>query len=149
MHDRWNRNNDRHFKEGSCETGRCNLSFETFQPINLPHTVHELPDNCFRHNDTTMHAACTKRFTVPEAYGPKRAALAHEGMMAWHWLYSIDALADTYRGACLRRRCGILEFSGRPFCHLRTVPFARRSARGSGSSVPLPSWPPAARQRAG
>lgn len=84
-----------------------------FVRVNLPHTVRELPYNCFSQELTVMRAAYVKRFTVPEPYADKRAILEFEGVMARHELYVNGKKAGEHSGGYSRCRFDITPYLNR------------------------------------
>jgi len=106
----WNLNNNWFFKEEFSEEDRFTVDFSAFEKIHLPHTVKELPYNCFSHNDTALVTTYAKQFSVPAGCEGKRAILEFEGVMAQHSVYVNGAFAASHQGGYSRHRCDITAY---------------------------------------
>lgn len=71
---------------------------EGFSRVNIPHTVKELPFNCFSHDETAMVTGYYKDFAVPEDMRGRRVILRFDGVMAYYDLYVNGKKAAEHRG---------------------------------------------------
>ena len=110
MNYKWNLNLGWDFKPEFTEEYLSGSSLDGFIKINLPHTVKELPYNCFSHKETALCATYVKKFTVPKEQKGKRAVIEFEGVMAQHVLYVNGAFAGEHQGGYSRWRCDITEW---------------------------------------
>ena len=71
---------------------------EGFETVNVPHTVQEIPYDCFDQYMTCMVSTYVKYFTLEKA-AHKRVLLAFEGVSAYYELYLNGRLAGSHKGA--------------------------------------------------
>ena len=85
-------------------------AWDTYEQVNLPHTVRELPYNCFSHFETAMVSSYTRKLTLPNSAAGKRAVLEFLGVMARYELYVNGVFAAEHRGGYSRSRVDITQF---------------------------------------
>ena len=110
MNHKWNLNLGWYFKPEFSEDDISGTALENYVKVDLPHTVKELPYNCFNHEDTALCSTYVKKFTVPPGQKGKRAIIEFEGVMAQHALYVNGALAGEHQGGYSRWRCDITQW---------------------------------------
>lgn len=76
----------------------------------LPHTVRELPLNCFSHHAAEMISTYSKVLNVKEEYAGKRLLLVFDGVMTYFELYINGAAAGEHKGGYSRSRFDITDF---------------------------------------
>ena len=110
MNYKWNLNLGWFFKPEFAEDNVFETALESYIKVNLPHTVKELPYNCFSHDETDLCSTYVKKFTVPMDQKGKRAIIEFEGVMAQHVLYVNSVLAGGHQGGYSRWRCDITQW---------------------------------------
>jgi beta-galactosidase len=81
-----------------------------YRKVNLPHTVKELPFNCFSHNETAMVVSYYKDFEVPAEKKGKRVLLRFDGVMAYYDLYINGNKAASHRGGYSQSFADITDY---------------------------------------
>ena len=71
---------------------------DQWQKVNLPHTVKELPFNCFSHDETSMISSYRKDIFIPADAAGKRVILRFDGVMAYYELYCNGIRIGDHRG---------------------------------------------------
>lgn len=110
MNCKFNFNRNWYFKPSFTEDDISGNTAQGFELVHLPHTVKELPYNCFSQEDTIMCAAYVKHFSVPKQYVNKRAILEFDGVMACHELYVNGKKAGGHYGGYSRSRFDITPY---------------------------------------
>jgi Beta-galactosidase/beta-glucuronidase len=110
MNYKWNLNLGWFFKPEFAEDDVSGTALESYMKVNLPHTVKELPYNCFSHEETALCSTYVKKFAVPADQKRKRAIIEFEGVMAQHALYVNGTLAGEHQGGYSRWRCDITQW---------------------------------------
>ncbi|TCL43264.1 glycoside hydrolase family 2 protein [Harryflintia acetispora] len=110
MQSKWNMNPGWYFKPDFNENDIAGENLADYECIDLPHTVKELPYNCFSHDETALCCTYVKKFTVPQECEGKNAVIEFEGVMTQHKLYVNGALAGEHRGGYSRWRCDITQW---------------------------------------
>lgn len=72
--------------------------FSAFESINIPHTVKDIPYDCYDQTMTCMISTYARRLTLPAIAG-KTILLAFDGVSACYSLYINGALVCTHKGA--------------------------------------------------
>ena len=80
-----------------------------WQTVHLPHTVKELPFNCFSHNATAMVSSYLKYLEIPAAAADSRILLRFDGVMAYYELYCNGQAMGEHRGGYSRSFIDITE----------------------------------------
>ena len=104
MSERFSLNPDWYFKESFDERDTAGQELSIYRKIDLPHTVKELPYNCFSHDETAMRSSYVRKLTVPEECRGKRAILEFMGVMARYELYVNGQFVSEHRGGYSRSR---------------------------------------------
>ena len=110
MHERFCLNLDWYFKPSYEENDIQALALDTFEKVELPHTVKELSYNCFSHDETAMVCSYARKLTVPEEYKGKRAILEFLGVMARCVLSVNGVFVTEHRGGYSRFRVDITDY---------------------------------------
>lgn len=82
--------------------------FSDWQPVHLPHTVREVPYNCFSHTETAMRSTYAREFFLEGTAG-KRVLLEFEGVMTYLDLYVNGRLAGSHKGGYSRALFDVTE----------------------------------------
>lgn len=94
--------NSWYFKPQFCQEDLSHFDADAdcggWQKVNLPHTVKELPFNCFSHDETAMISSYRKDFTIPAEAAGKRIILRFDGVMAYYDLYCNGIRIGDHRG---------------------------------------------------
>ena len=110
MSERFSLNPDWYFKESFDERDTAGQELSIYRKIDLPHTVKELPYNCFSHDETAMRSSYVRKLTVPEECRGKRAILEFMGVMARYELYVNGQFVSEHRGGYSRSRAEITGY---------------------------------------
>lgn len=114
-------NNNWYFKSEFSSEEVCSLSPEPPKPppadrqhrgwecVNLPHTVKELPFNCFSHDETAMIVSYKKELFIPDDAAGKRIILRFDGVMAYYELYCNGSFICEHRGGYSRSFADITD----------------------------------------
>ena len=78
-----------------------------FVPVTLPHTVKELPYNCFSDKETAMISCYRKTFRLPDLQAGQRVILQFDGVMAFFRLFVNGKPAGEHAGGYSRARFDI------------------------------------------
>ena len=87
MREKYSLNLGWYFKPSFNAVEKVAPALDTYEPVNLPHTVKELSYNCFSHAETAMLSSYVRKLTLPESAAGKRAILEFMGVMARYELY--------------------------------------------------------------
>lgn len=109
MHERFSLNLDWFFKPSYNAEEINNPALDTFEKVELPHTVKELTYNCFSHDETAMVCTYVRKLNIPECYAGKRVILEFMGVMARYELSVNGKFAAEHRGGYSRSRVDITE----------------------------------------
>ena len=98
MNQKYSLNNNWRFQPSFCQDDLQRTNFETYHQVHLPHTVKELPYNCFSQKETLMVSTYVKQFTLPDCAQGKRAIVRFEGVMAQCRIYVNGTEIGTHLG---------------------------------------------------
>lgn len=97
------------FSEEYLSQTESEISNSLWETINLPHTVKELPFNCFSHTETELISSYQKTFSLPETDKGKRIVLQFDGVMAYYELYCNGIRIGEHRGGYSRSYMDITD----------------------------------------
>lgn len=86
------------FRQGFCPEDVTKPGEEGYEVVNLPHTVQEIPYDCFDQTETAMVSTYVKYFDLEKTEG-KRVLVAFEGVSAYYDLYINGEKAGGHKGA--------------------------------------------------
>lgn len=110
MREKYSLNLGWYFKPSFNAVEKVAPALDTYEPVNLPHTVKELSYNCFSHAETAMLSSYVRKLTLPESAAGKRAILEFMGVMARYELYVNGTFIAEHRGGYSRSRVDITKY---------------------------------------
>lgn len=102
-------NNEWKFRRGFTMEDVSGSTDSGFEMVNLPHTVQEIPYDCFDQTMTCMVSTYVKYFDLDEISG-KRILLSFEGVSACYDLYLNGEKAGSHKGAYSAALFDVTEF---------------------------------------
>ena len=91
-------NNGWKFRRGFTPDDVNSITDSGFETVNIPHTVQEIPYDCFDQTMTCMVSTYIKYFDLDEISG-KQILLSFEGVSACYDLYINGKKAGSHKGA--------------------------------------------------
>lgn len=124
------------FKEGFKEEYITGGKDEEGHLVNVPHTVKEIPYDCFDQTMTCMISTYIRSFSLPGLEG-KRALVSFEGVSACYDLYINGRRAGSHKGAYSMALFDITEYvkPGENRMVLRVDSHEREDIPPNGSTV--------------
>ncbi len=110
MRNRYSLNLNWYFKPDYTVADTSAPDLDSFEKVNLPHTVKELSYNCFSHDETAMVCSYAKKLTIPESCRGKRFILEFMGVMARYQLSVNGRFVCEHRGGYSRSRADITDY---------------------------------------
>ena len=139
MNQKYSLNNNWRFQPSFCQDDLQRTHFETYHQVHLPHTVKELPYNCFSQKETLMVSTYVKQFTLPDCAQGKRAIVRFEGVMAQCRIYVNGTEIGTHLGGY-----SAFQFDITPFLQPSNTMIVRSlgppSSSLSGTGAAVHSW---------
>lgn len=108
MRQQHNLNLNWHFKDDFQPEYINRTDFSDFESVHLPHTVREIPYDCFDQTMTCMVSTYARRFGLGDISG-KRIVVSFEGVSAYYILYVNGARVAEHRGAFSSARFDITD----------------------------------------
>ena len=110
MREKFSLNLNWYFKPSWDDNNKSMPQLETYEKINIPHTVKELSYNCFSHDETALISTYARKLSLPETAKGKRAILEFMGVMARYELYVNGSYVVEHRGGYSRSRVDITKY---------------------------------------
>ena len=86
------------FFETDISTALEKVQSKDWKAVNLPHTVKELPFNCFSHDETSMISSYVTYVDIPVQMKHRRIILRFDGVMAYYELFCNGHSMGEHRG---------------------------------------------------